>query len=114
MLKEVYQRMLMQPVDLPQKASDTIPFDGGARAARRKPYLHRHGLPCFRPRHPPKQQPDTTGGYRPYIVAASVEKGTKQALPFEMGSTGEGVTANDRPRRAEKGFRCLGIRVFMD
>lgn len=100
MLKEVYQRMLMQPVDLSQKASDTIPFDGSARAARRKPYLHRHGLPCFRPRHHPEQQPDTTSSHRSHIVAASVEERTNQAPLFQMGCAGECVSANDGPRQA--------------
>ena len=92
--------MLMHPVDLSQKASDTIPFDSGARAARCKPDLDRHRLPCFHPRHRPEQQSDTPGGHRPYIVAASVKEGTNQAPPFEMGDGGEGVAANDGPRRA--------------
>lgn len=96
--KEVYQVVLMHPIDLSQKAANPVALDGCLRAAGGASNLYRHVGPDKPARYDAVEHAYTAGGYRPYILAATVEQRTDQAPPFEPSDSGKRVPPGNQPR----------------
>ena len=97
--EEVYQKVLVDPVDLSQQAPDAVSLHTGSNpASGRKSNLKRHVMSDLLRRCRAKQQSDATCGYRLHILTAPVEERPDQ--PFAL----QAVRAGKRQAR-----RAVGV-----
>jgi len=88
--EEVYQKVLVDPVDLSQQAPDAVSLHTRSNpASGRKSNLKRHIISDLLRRRRSKQQPDTADGDGFHILTRPVEKRPDQTLSLQAMRAGK-------------------------